>query len=88
MWILLDSVMVKRSRRDDLQSTKLSLMTASNISRNKDLNTLIGTAVVSMLIPLSMVLATTALSSNSAEARTVCSQLPGGGYYCRPAHGS
>ena len=66
--------MVKRSRRDDLQSTNFNQMTTSNItasaSNNKGLMAAIGATALSIVLPLGLVLGAVAMNAPNAEAFT------------------
>ena len=53
--------------------THFKQMTVSNTTVNKkDFKTLVGTVVVSALLPLSLVLGATAINADSAEAYSTC----------------
>ena len=73
--------MVKRSRRDDLQSTNFNQMTTSNITASANNNTgfkaLVGTVLVSVLLPFGLVLGATVMNADSAEAysSTTCTRI-------------
>ena len=77
--------MVKRSRRDDLQSTNFNQMTTSNMTAAtksyKGLKKAFGATALSILLPLGLVMGALAISAPNAEAYSSCTTRGYGNTY-------